>query len=1224
MFRNVFTFELRFRLRQPSTYIYFGILFAIAFLFISVQETFFGPSTGGKVFKNAPDTIANFMLGGSMLAMFITAAVMGTPIYRDDKDGIAPLFYTTPLGKWSYLGGRFAASMLVTWFIMSGLLAGCMLGSVMPWLDPAKYGPFRLEAFVQPLLCFAFTNAFFAGCVFFAAYNFTRNSLVIYLGGIVLFVLYNIAGVLGNRVADEHLAGLIDPFGLDTRAIVTKYWTIAERNTLLIPFRGDFMWNRLLWGGIGLALLLLSCAVFRMGAPAGGKPARLVPEADRSRATAVIRRSPQTFGAGTSWWQWAQLTRVQFLNVVRSWPFRALALLGMVFVMFGAYYQWKNDGASYPVTYQVLSMVNNNFGLFFLIIITVYSGELVWRERELKLQQVFDALPLPNWVSFVSKLAALFLAQLVLYGMLVVTGIIIQAYKGFGNIEPAVYAKDFLLQAPNLLQLCVLTLAVQTIVNNKYVGYTVMILFYIVVFIAPDALGLHHVLLKYDGTIPSTYSDMNGYGHFVAPLFWINLYYMAWALLLAVASNLLWVRGAETSVRHRGRLLAQRLVPAARWGAVGAAAAVLLTAGYVYYNTNRLNEYLTPRGIEAQKAAWEKKYKPLERVPQPKIVATTLNVDLFPTAAPRRYRMRGALTLRNRNARPLDTLIVDYDRSPAVTTRLTLSRPGKILFDDKFNGLRLYRLAQPLAPGDSLTLAVDVAYAARGFSSRPQDAGVFSWATITPEDRLTANGTFLDGTGVSLGYNPGNELEEDDVRQRNGLKEKERTPRLHDAKALMECGFTPDADYARFEATVSTDPDQTAIAPGYLQKEWVQNGRRYFHYKMDAPMMNFYAILSARYQVHHDEWRDAATGQKVNIDIYHDPKHPYNVARMTEALKKGLTYYTKAFGPYQYRQVRILEFPRYKDFAQSFPNTVPFSEGAGFITDLRDKKKLDNVFFITNHELGHQWWGHQVVGGNVQGSAMLSESLAEYSALMTCKHEFTPAQMQRFMRRELDNYLRGRRAERKKEVPLMLVENQPYIHYNKGGMVFYALQDYLGEDKLNAAIKAFLAKTRYQTRPYTSTAEFLAYLRQATPDSMQYVLHDMFETITLFENRLSAATYARRPDGRYDVRLTLEAAKMRADSLGNETPVKLGDWVDVGIFGPDKMPDTEVYDASGDALLLRKVRLTRPQTVLTFVVDQQPAKAGLDPYHKLIDRHYQDNVLAVEQGKAGEKAVAKR
>lgn len=89
---------------------------------------------------------------------------------------------------------------------------------------------------------------FLRAACFFAAYNFIRNLLVIYLGGTVLFVLYNIANVLGARVADEHLAGLIDPFGLDTRTVVTKYWTIAERNTRLVPFQGDFLWNRLLWG----------------------------------------------------------------------------------------------------------------------------------------------------------------------------------------------------------------------------------------------------------------------------------------------------------------------------------------------------------------------------------------------------------------------------------------------------------------------------------------------------------------------------------------------------------------------------------------------------------------------------------------------------------------------------------------------------------------------------------------------------------------------------------------------------------------------------------------------------------------------------------------------------------------------------------------------------------------------------------------------------------------
>lgn len=1224
MFRDVFLFELRYRFRQPSTYIYFGILFLIGFIFLAVEETFFGPSTGGKVFKNAPDTLANFHLGGSMLAMFITAAIVGTPIYRDDKEGITGLLYTTPLHKPAYLGGRFLASLLVIWFIMSGISLGAMAGSVMPWLNPAKYGPFRLDAYLGPLLGGTFVNAFFAGCVFFAAYLFTRSSLVIYLGGIVLFLLYSISGVVTTNISNERLAGLLDPFGLDTRTVVTKYWTIAERNTKLLPFgSGEMLENRLLWAGVGLALLLLSCATFRMAAPRrSGKagPAELsLPPAGTG-----IRRSPISFGAGTGLWQLWQLARVQFLNVVRARSFLALVFFGVVNVLFSAYFRYTGDRVQMPVTYEVLNLVNNGFGLFVLIIITVYSGELVWRERETKLQQVFDALPVPNWVPFVSKLLALIGTQVVLYGALVLMGLGIQLYRGYHHLELDLYAKDFLLQLLNIVELCVLTMAVQTIVNNKYVGYTVMIIFYVVVYIAPDALGLHHVLLKYDGTVPYTYSDMNGYGHFVAPLAWLNGYYMAGALLLAVLTNLLWVRGAETSARQRGRLFGQRFGTGARLALGGAVAAVLLLGGYVYYNTNVENQYFAPKGLEARSARTERQYKRYERLAQPKIIATQLAVDLYPTASPRRYQMQGTLTLLNKESRPLDSLFVNYDPSQAVKTTLTPGRPATVLLDDPVAGVRLYRLTQPLVPGDSLPLAIAVSYAARGFTSRPQDQGVFSWATISPEDRLTANGTFLDGTGVRLGYQPDGELEEDDVRLRNQLKTKERVPRLNDPRGLMTCGFTSDADYTRFETTVSTDPDQTAIAPGYLQKQWVAGGRRYFHYRMNAPMLNFFSIQSARYAVRRDQWRDPTTGQPVAIEIYYHPAHAYNVPRMVDALKKGLSYYTKAFGPYQYRQVRIQEFPRYKSFAQSFPNTIPTSEGAGFITDLRDPNRPDGVFFITNHELGHQWWGHQVVGAQVQGSSMLSESLAEYSSLMTCQHEFTAPLMQKRMRAELDGYLSGRRNERKKELPLMLVENQPYIHYNKGGMVFFALQDYIGEDKLNGAIKAFLDKARYQTRPYPNTAEFMSFLKKATPDSMQYVLHDMFETITLFENQLDDATYAKRPDGQYDVRLTIRAAKMRADSLGNETPIRLNDYVDVGIFGPDQAKKTEDYDASGKQLFFKKIKLTQPQTVLTFVVPSLPAKAGIDPYHKLIDRHYQDNVKPVAAGEAASRPVASR
>ena len=142
---------------------------------------------------------------------------------------------------------------------------------------------------------------------------------------------------------------------------------------------------------------------------------------------------------------------------------------------------------------------------------------------------------------------------------------------------------------------------------------------------------------------------------------------------------------------------------------------------------------------------------------------------------------------------------------------------------------------------------------------------------------------------------------------------------------------------------------------------------------------------------------------------------------------------------------------------------------------------------------------------------MLTESLAEYSALTVMEKKYGAS-----ARQEVPAIRAGRlspRAERGKEkrnMPLMLVENQPYIHYNKGSLAFYALRDYIGEDSLNAALRRYLKDKGFQQPPYTTTTEFLQYLRAVTPDSLQYVIHDLFETITLYDNK---ATRRRRPSG---------------------------------------------------------------------------------------------------------------
>jgi len=366
---------------------------------------------------------------------------------------------------------------------------------------------------------------------------------------------------------------------------------------------------------------------------------------------------------------------------------------------------------------------------------------------------------------------------------------------------------------------------------------------------------------------------------------------------------------------------------------------------------------------------------------------------------------------------------------------------------------------------------------------------------------------------------------------------------------------------------------------------------------MDSPILNFFAFQSARYAVRKDRWNDVA------IEVYYQPGHEYNLDRMIAATKAGLDYFTAAFGPYQHKQFRIIEFPRYQSFAQSFPNTVPYSEAIGFIARVRDgdPEDIDYPYYVTAHELAHQWWGHQVPGANVQGDTMLVETLAQYSALMVMKKKYGEAKMQRFLRYELDRYLVGRSAEQKKELPLDRVENQPYIHYRKGSLVMYALADYLGEENLNRAIRAYRDEWAFKGPPYSSTRHLLARIREATPPHLQYALDDFFDSITLYDNRAVSAKAKALPDGRYEVALEVLAKKRKADALGKEDDAALADWIDIGVLDADNQP-----------LYLEKRSIDREQSAFTIVVGRKPTRAGIDPYNKLIDRRPKDNTVAVE------------
>jgi ABC-2 type transport system permease protein len=1195
MFLHIAGFELKKRARMLSTYVYFAVLFGCGLLSMMAAGGAFSSISVGlgsdKVYANAPEILHAFTALLSHFGLPITAAVFGQAVYQDVEAQVEPLFFTTGVGRASYLAGRFLGALVLVVCVFSSIGLGLWVGSSLPFLERSAFGPSHASSYLWPYLVSVLPNLLFTGAIFFSVAALARSMTPVYVGAVVLLVGYLVTQSFESRPENRVLAALIDPFGLRATDHITRYWTVAERNSRLIPFEGVLAQNRALWLALGLALLAFTFRRYRFEAAPGGsrrsQRARTAPSLETeslapSAAVALPKVSPR---GSSSVVMLASLTALSFRETVKSVYFGVIVLAGALFLGVSASQLNAIYGTpTYPVTRMLIEVLGGSFFPFVLSIVAFYSGELTFRERDARTDAIMDALPLPDWLPFVSKLLSLMLVPVVLQGVVLLECLGLQLVKGYHQHELGLYVSTlFGVDLIGYLQMCVLCLGVHGLVQNKYLGHFVIVVYYLARMFLRK-LGLEQNLYLYGGTPGHPYSDMNGFGHLMHGVRWFQSYWSLAAVLIAVGTYLMWQRGSEGSLRSRWRRARERLSrPLA--GFTGAIAVAFVAVGaFVYYDTNILNHYETDRDREQKRAEYEQRYKSLQARAQPRVTDVNVAVDVFPETEPPSIRVRGTYVLTNRSAEAIPSVYVNLSTDfPFDELRVgDLKAPSQ-----RDERLRFYTfdLARPLGPGEATQFVFDLPFRPTGFTN-----GVPWLAAVE-------NGSFFSSFEEMpvLGYQPDRELALDNERKKYRLQPRELLPLPSDLHARMNNYVSNDADWVNFRASVSTAPDQIAVAPGYLQREWLEAGRRHFEYAMDSPMLHFFAVLSARYQVRRDRWRDVA------LEIYYQPGHEYNLDRMMQGMKDTLEYCTAEFGPYQFRQVRILEFPRYETFAESFPNTIPYSEAIGFIAkvDPDDPKDVDYPYYITAHEVAHQWWAHQAIGGRVKGSTFLSESMAQYTALMVMKRSFGPQQMNRFLRYELELYLRGRGEERRKELPLSLVEDQDYIYYRKGSLALYALQDYIGEDHVNRAAHTFLGAVKFQQPPYTTSLELLGHIRAETPPELSYLVDDLFDNITLFDNRAKSARYHRRADGRYELRLALSAHKRRADELGNEREQPISDLIEVG-----------AVDEQGVAVALDKRWFKENETELTMVLDAAPIRAGIDPLNKLVDRDPDDNVVA--------------
>lgn len=1175
-------FEWRYYLRQPSFYVTSFIFFLMTFLAAASESVQIGG--GGEVLGNGPFAVIRTLVTMLLFAMFLVVNFVGSTAIRNSTYHMEELAYSKPLTVWQYQLGRFLGCYAVVLAVFAFVPLGTLLGSLMPWVDQERFGPTQLHYYVGAYLIFALPSIFVLSATFYAIANKFRSMMAMYLVAVTLFVLYVISMALSREPEYRQLAAMMDPFGLRTFAEVSRYWTISEKNTLMPTFTGVLLHNRLLWAGVGLAILLAFGGLFgkltlsRSGTKPSKKAKLVTPEWPLA-AIQTAAHQPSV------WQQFVTRTGFEMRQIFFSAPFIILSLICIVDMVAPLIDPQGFYGtADWPLTQSMVNLIGDATGLLFVLIVIYYCAEVVWRERSSGMGDIIDSLPVSNMVFWLSKLVAVSLLMTSLYAICMVATVMYQLANGFTDLDFSQYLVrlSFFSLLPFLMTV-VLAFFIQVLSPNKYVGMFVFVIYYAISLVL-SAWGFSHNMYQFASTPEAPFSDLNRYGWTLETQSWYLLYWGGLVTVMFVLGYGLYQRGPAQSLRTRLGLLRYQM---GRSGQIAVCCGLLVffaTGSWIFYNTRVLNIYTNADQQMDLQASYEKQFKAGQD--DPILVATDVEakVDIFPEQ--QLIKAEVVQQMRNKFATPISQMLVNV---PEYTQSLEITvAGGELTYIDDNRQLAWLKFATPIKPGASVTVTTRLSRQTQGF----RDANV--------DRTLVENGTFINNSELLplFGYQSGAELQDRHERAKRGLPPVARAHKLEDSSRYTESGFGRGEDFVRFNATVSTAADQIAIAPGYLKDQWVEQGRRYFRYEMDKPIFNFYAFLSARLAVKKEQYKG------VSLEIYYHPTHHWNVDRMMASMKDSLDYFNVAFGPYQHQQMRIIEFPGYRSFAQSFANTVPYSEQIGFISDLRDEDEIDMPYYVTAHEMAHQWWGHQVGSANVQGGAVIPETLAQYSALRVMEQKYGELKLRKFLKYELDRYLRGRSDEKLEEMPLLRAENQGYIHYRKGSVVMMALKDRIGVARLDESLKAFLQEFQYQQTPYPTTLDLVRHLKTGLSAVDQAFVDDLFVNITLYDLRVMDVKS--EPVGQDQRKLTLhiKAEKMTADGKGQETVQPLSEQIEIGAFSGD--PDE--FSKDNQTLYLQKHLINAGDNTIEIVVPANAAYVGVDPLIKLIDRDAADNV----------------
>ncbi|HYW30981.1 MAG TPA: hypothetical protein VE869_05685, partial [Gemmatimonas sp.] len=553
-FREVFLFEAGYTMRRPATWAYGVIVFALSFALIA------GSDPGPGVHVNAPQGVSFLSVMLGLFGILVTGALFSDAALRDVDASMDALLYTSPVQKAEYLGGRFLAALAINAAVLMMIPAGLVVSTLLN-RNAEDVGAFEPLAYVQPFLLFLLPNVFLGGALLFAIAMRTRKSIPVYLTAIAFIIVNMMIIANGSPIENPWLAALRDPLGISALMGVSRYWSTSERNSELIGFPLALVLNRLFWFAVAAGILGAIYKTFRFAHGVGNSERKarrssgaqsVAAESTETARAVTVPRVAGVFDRKTVIWQTLAVARnaLEEIATTRTFLVALLGASGLALLWGWNVGETLFESSTWPLTSLVAKTVlSNRVGPVIFLLIAVYAGELVWKDRDAGVAEIADAAPVPEGTLLAGRFLALVVMLTALQAAFTAAGMLLQIFHGYYDFELGLYFRIlFGINLAGYILLAALGMTIHVIVNQKYLGHVVVLMAFALTVVA-DKVGIYHHLLIYGADPGWIYSDMNGFGPFMRGFIWFKLYWAAWALLLAVIASLLLVRGPAVGLQ---------------------------------------------------------------------------------------------------------------------------------------------------------------------------------------------------------------------------------------------------------------------------------------------------------------------------------------------------------------------------------------------------------------------------------------------------------------------------------------------------------------------------------------------------------------------------------------------------------------------------------------------------------------------------------------------------